>query len=421
MKLIKNMFNINLLRKDFPILHRKINGKPLIYFDNAASSQKPNQVINAISNYYQFENSNVHRGVHYLSSCATEKHEDVRDKIRGFINAKHSHEIIFTKGTTESINLVASSFGKKFLSKDDEVIISALEHHSNIVPWQMICDEKGAKLRVIPVNDEGEIRIDKFKKLLNERTKIVAISHISNTLGTINPVKEIISIVRNSDLLLKNEGFEVPVLIDGAQAAPHFQIDVQDLDADFYAFSSHKMYGPTGIGILYGKEQWLNQMPPYQGGGDMIKTVSFEKTIYNDLPHKFEAGTPHIAGVIGLGAAMDYMKSIGRENIAEYEQELLNYATQKLSQIDGVRIFGNAKNKVSVISFLVDNIHPYDIGVILDQLAIAVRTGHHCTQPLMDHFHIPGTVRASFAFYNTKVEIDELISGIEKAKKILKK
>lgn len=421
-------FDIQKIRNDFPILFQKVNGKNLIYFDNAASSQKPRQVIDTISKYYSEEHSNVHRGVHHLSACATEKYEAAREKVRAFINAKYSHEIIFTKGTTDSINLVANSFGKKFLKKDDEVIISTMEHHSNIVPWQMVCEERNAKLIVIPINDAGEILLDEFEKLLTDKTKIVAINHISNTLGTINPVKQIISIVRNSPLLRRGaglsrtkgrEGEAVPVLIDGAQAAPHMKLDMQELDADFYAFSSHKMYGPTGLGVLYGKEKFLNEMPPYQGGGDMIKTVSFEKTTYNTLPYKFEAGTPHIAGVIGLGAAVDYLNKIGMKNISEYENELLKYATEKLSAIEGLKIIGTAKNKAAVISFLIDEIHPYDTGVILDQLGIAVRTGHHCTQPLMEHYIIPGTVRASFSFYNRKEEIDELVKGVEKAKKML--
>lgn len=402
--------DVEKIRKDFPILSRKIHGKPLIYFDNAASSQKPKQVINCIDKYYSEEHSNVHRGVHYLSSAATEKYESVRESVRKFINAAFSHEIIFTKGTTDSINLVAFSFGKKFIGKGDEVIISAMEHHSNIVPWQMICEEKDARLRIIPINDSGEIIMEEFEKLLNARSRIVAINHISNTLGTVNPVKKIIE---------KAHAAGVPVLIDGAQAVPHFQIDVQKLDADFYAFSSHKMFGPTGIGVLYGKEKFLEAMPPYQGGGDMIKNVTFEKTLYNTLPFKFEAGTPHIAGVMGLGAAIDYLEETGLNNISQYESELLDYATQKMSAMNGLKIIGTAEEKSAVISFLAGRAHPYDIGVILDQMGIAVRTGHHCTQPLMERFGIPGTVRASLAFYNTFEEIDELCIGIEKAKKML--
>ncbi len=407
-KLTEN--DIMKIRNDFPLLSQKVHGKPLIYLDNASSSQKPKQVIDAISNYYLNEHSNVHRGVHYLSSAATEKYEAVREKIRKFLNAASSCEIIFTKGTTDSINLVASSFGKKFIQKNDEIIISEMEHHSNIVPWQMICDERGAKIRVIPINDNGEILMDEFNNLLNEKTKIVAVSHISNTLGTINPVKEIIYLSHKRN---------IPVLIDGAQAIPHLKVDVKELDADFYCFSSHKAYGPTGVGVLFGKEKWLNEMPPYQGGGDMIKSVTFEKTIYNELPQKFEAGTPPIAGVVGLGAAIDYINNIGFDFILERENELLEYATKKLLNIKGLKIYGNSKNKGAAISFLLDGIHPYDVGVILDQLGIAVRTGHHCTQPLMERFRIAGTVRASFAFYNTREEIDQLVSGLEKAKKLL--
>lgn len=402
--------DVSRIRRDFPILSRKVHGKPLIYFDNAASSQKPARVIDAVAKYYSEEHSNVHRGVHYLSSCATEKYEAIREKVSKFINSTYPHEIIFTKGTTESINLVAFSFGKKFIRENDEVIISAMEHHSNIVPWQMICEEKKARLRIISVNDSGEISLEEFENLLNEKTKIVAVSHISNTLGTINPVKRIIDIAHKAG---------VPVLVDGAQAVPHFQVDVRELDADFYAFSSHKMFGPTGIGVLYGKEQFLDVMPPYQGGGDMIKNVTFEKTLYNSLPFKYEAGTPNIAGVMGLGAAIGYLDEIGLYNISQYEHELLNDATRKLLGIEGLKIIGTAREKAAVISFLVENTHPYDIGVILDQMGIAVRTGHHCTQPLMERYGIPGTVRASFAFYNTFEEIDELCRGIERAKKML--
>lgn len=402
--------DIGKIRRDFPILSRKVHGKPLIYFDNAASSQKPTRVIDAITKYYSEEHSNVHRGVHYLSSCATEKYEAVREKVSTFINSAYPHEVIFTKGATESINLVASSFGKKFIRENDEVIISAMEHHSNIVPWQMICEEKRARLKVIPVNDSGEILFEEFESLLSEKTKIVAVSHISNSLGTINPVKKIIDRAHKAG---------VPVLVDGAQAVPHFQVDVRELDADFYAFSSHKMFGPTGIGVLYGKELFLEVMPPYQGGGDMIKNVTFEKTLYNILPFKYEAGTPDIAGVMGLGAAIEYLREAGLNEISQYEYELLKYATQKLLSIEGLRIIGTAREKASVISFLVGKTHPYDIGVILDQMGIAVRTGHHCTQPLMERFGIPGTVRASLAFYNTFEEIDELCKGIEQAKKML--
>lgn len=402
--------DIDKIRKDFPILGREVNGKPLVYFDNAASSQKPLQVVNAISNYYNHDHSNIHRGVHYLSASATEMYENARKKVQSFINAEHSHEVLFTKGTTDSINLVAHSFGLKFLNDGDEVIVSELEHHSNIVPWQLICEQKGASLKVIPINDKGELQIEEYKKLLSEKTKIVAVNHVSNSLGTINPVQEIIEIAHARN---------IPVLLDGAQAIPHLKVDVRELDCDFYAFSAHKMMGPTGVGILYGKEKWLNEMPPYQGGGDMIDRVTFEKTTYNELPHKFEAGTPNIAGGIGLGAAVDYMNEVGVENIAAAEDELLAYATEKLSQIEGVRLIGTADNKASVLSFLVGDIHPYDLGTILDKLGVAVRTGHHCTEPLMDRYGIPGTVRASFAFYNTKAEIDVFIAAVERAKNML--
>ncbi|PCJ89658.1 MAG: cysteine desulfurase CsdA [Flavobacteriales bacterium] len=403
-------FDVQKVRNDFPILNQKVHEQPLVYLDNAASSQKPKAVIEALEKYYTAQHSNVHRGVHYLSSRATESFENVRGKAQRLINAKHAHEIIFTRGTTEAVNLVASSFGKKFISEGDEVLISEMEHHSNIVPWQIVCEDKGAKLKVIPVNDAGELIFEAFEKLLSEKTKIVAVNHVSNTLGTINPVKKIIE---------KAHEFNVPVLLDAAQAVPHMKTDVQDLNADFYCFSSHKMYGPTGIGILYGKEKWLEEMPPYQGGGEMIETVTFEKTTYNDLPYKFEAGTPNIADVIAFGAAIDYLDSIGYEDISAYEKELLEYATEQLLNINGLRIIGTAENKASVISFLMDEIHPYDIGTILDQLGIAVRTGHHCTEPLMNRFGISGTVRASFAFYNTKEEVDVLVKGLLKAKEML--
>lgn len=407
----KNILNIEAIRKDFPILKREVNGKPLVYFDNGATSQKPQVVIDAISHYYSFENSNIHRGIHTLSQEATNAYEVAREKIRTFVNSKYSHEIIFTSGTTGSINLVASSFGKKFLKKGDEIIISTMEHHSNIVPWQMICEEKEAVLKVIPINDKGEIIFEEFEKLLSSKTKLVAVTHVSNTLGTINPIKEIIT---------KAHSFNIPVLIDGAQAVPHTKVDVQDLDCEFYAFSGHKMFGPTGVGILYGKESWLNDLPPYQGGGDMIKTVTFEKTTYNELPHKFEAGTPNIVGGIGLGIAVDYMNSIGIEKIEAYEHELLVYATEQIKQIEGVQIIGEAKNKASVLSFVVDGTHPSDIGLILDKLGIAIRTGHHCTEPLMNRFNVPGTARASFAFYNTFEEIDIFITALKRAVKMLK-
>jgi cysteine desulfurase/selenocysteine lyase len=401
----KTILDVEKVRKDFPILSRKVNGKPLVYFDNGASSQKPQSVIDATTKYYAYENANIHRGVHTLSQEATSAYEVVREKVRAFINADKSHEIIFTKGTTDSINLVAFSFGRTHVNEGDEVLISAMEHHSNIVPWQMICEEKKAKLKVIPINDNGELMMDEFRNLLSKKTKIVAITHISNSLGTINPVKEIIAAAHEKG---------IPVLIDGAQAIHHTAVDVKELDCDFYAFSAHKMYGPTGVGVLYGKEELLNAIPPYQGGGDMIKTVTFEKTTYNELPHKFEAGTPNIAGGIAFGAAIDYINSVGVENIAAYEHELTEYALEQLNTVPGIKFIGNAKERASVISFLLDNIHPYDAGVILDKMGIAVRTGHHCTQPLMDRFKIPGTVRASFAFYNTKEEVDVLVRGLHK-------
>ncbi|MBL1232248.1 MAG: cysteine desulfurase [Flavobacteriales bacterium] len=402
--------NSDKIRKDFPILQRQVNGKPLIYFDNGATSQKPQQVIDVINRYYQHENSNIHRGIHTLSQEATNAYEKARTTVLQFINAKHNHEVIFTSGTTGSINLVASSFGKKHLQAGDEIIISTMEHHSNIVPWQMICEEKGAILKVIPISDEGELLMEEFEKLLSSKTKLVSITHVSNTLGTINPVKEIIKLAKTAGAF---------VLIDGAQAVPHTKVNVQELDCDFYAFSAHKMFGPTGVGILYGKEAILNELPPYQGGGDMIKTVTFEKTTYNELPHKFEAGTPNIVGGLGLAAAIDYMNNIGIANIEAYEHELLSYATEKIKKIEGVRIIGEAANKASVLSFLVDGTHPSDIGMIIDKLGIAIRTGHHCTEPLMNRFDIPGTARASFAFYNTKEEIDTFILALERALKML--
>lgn len=414
-----NLINSNKIRKDFPILTREVNGKPLVYFDNGATSQKPQVVIDAINKYYSYQNSNIHRGIHTLSQEATNAYEEARKKIQQFINAKHSHEIIFTSGTTGSINLVASSFGKKHLKKGDEIIISTMEHHSNIVPWQLICEEKEAILKVIPINDKGELLMDEFEKMLSPKTKLVAITHVSNTLGTVNPIKEIINYVRqHTPPSGEMEG--AFILIDGAQAVPHTKVDVQDLDCDFYAFSGHKMFGPTGVGIIYGKEAILNDLPPYQGGGDMIKTVTFEKTTYNELPHKFEAGTPNIVGGIGLGVAIDYMNSIGIDKIEAYEHELLAYATTQIKQIEGVRIIGEAKNKASVLSFVIDGTHPSDIGMIIDKLGVAIRTGHHCTEPLMNRFNVPGTARASFAFYNTFEEIDVFISAVRRAVKMLK-
>lgn len=402
--------DIEKIRRDFPILDTKVNGRPLVYFDNAASTQKPWQVIKAIEHYYTNLNSNVHRGVHCLSQKATDAFEASRRKVASFINAEHDYEVIFTRGTSESINLVAHSFGKQFVKAGDTIIISSLEHHSNIVPWQILCEEKNAQLKVIPINDKGELLMDAFKAMLDETVKLVSVNYVSNSLGTINPVREIIELAHSKN---------IPVMLDAAQAVQHMPVDVQELDVDFLAFSGHKLYGPTGIGVLYGKEKWLNQMPPYQGGGEMIKTVTFEKTTYNELPFKFEAGTPHIEGVICIGAAIDYINEIGLEKIERYEHDLLEYATEKLSEIEGIKFIGTADNKASVISFNLENIHPYDVGVILDQLGIAVRTGHHCTQPLMDIFEIPGTVRASFAFYNTTAEIDVLVAGVKKASTML--
>ncbi len=405
--LTKTSFDVEKLRKDFPILASRVHGKPLVYLDNAATTQKPKAVLDAIQNYYLSENSNVHRGVHSLSEKATKSYEGARETVRKFLNAASTKEIIFTRGTTESINLVASSFGRANLKEGDEILISAIEHHSNIVPWQMLCEEKKAKLRVIPVNDAGELVISEYEKLLNAKTKLVAIAHISNALGTVNPVKAMIEAAHRQ---------KIPVLLDGAQAAPHTRVDVQALDCDFFAFSSHKIYGPTGIGVLYAKEKHLQSMPPYQGGGDMIRSVTFEKTLYNELPYKFEAGTPDISGAIGLAAAIDYVNSIGIEKIAAYETTLLDYATEKLGEIPGLKIMGQAREKASVLSFVLEGIHPHDIGTILDQEGIAIRTGHHCAQPTMERFGIPATARASFAFYNTKEEIDRLVEGIHKVK-----
>ena len=404
-------YDIQKIRKDFPLLHQQVYKKPLVYLDNAATTQKPQVVIDALNNYYTTINSNIHRGVHYLSQQATEAYEQSRIFVQKYINASHAHEIIFTRGTTESINLVASSFGRKFLFAGDEIIISTLEHHSNIVPWQLICEEKNAKLRVIPINDEGEILFSEFEKLLNEKTKLVAITHVSNSLGTINPIKQIIE---------KAHQYNVPVLIDGAQAVSHMRIDVQKLDCDFYCFSGHKVYAPMGTGVLYGKEKFLEELPPYQCGGEMIKNVTFEKTTYNELPFKFEAGTPNVGDILALPVALKYMEDIGIDAIAVHEYELIKYSSDQLTKnIEGLRIIGTAKEKTGVVSFLVGNIHPSDLGTILDKLGIAVRTGHHCTQPLMDRFGISGTVRASFALYNTKEEIDILIEAVAKAKSML--
>lgn len=399
------------IRSDFPLLQSSMNGQPLVFLDSAASSQKPQIVLDALEQYYTTQNANVHRGVYQLSQRATDAYEAGRRAVQRFINAEHEHEIILVRGTTEAINLVASSYGRKFLEEGDEILISAMEHHSNIVPWQMIAEQTGAQLKVIPVNDQGELMMEEFDRLLTEKTRIVAVVHVSNSLGTINPVEEIID---------KAHALNVPVLVDGAQAIPHMKIDVQALDTDFYVFSAHKLFGPTGIGILYGKEELLNAMPPYQGGGEMIDRVTFEKTTYNHLPHKFEAGTPNISGAVGLGAAIEYVEKIGHEAIAQYEQELLEYATEQLKAIEGIRIIGEAEKKASVISFLLEGTHPYDVGTILDKLGIAVRTGHHCTQPLMDRYGIPGTIRASFSFYNNKEDIDQLVAGVKRAAKMLR-
>ncbi len=402
-------FDVESIRKDFPILSRKVNGYPLVYLDNAATSQKPLAVIDALVDYYSNYNANIHRGVHTLSQEATDAYEQAREKIRVHFNVRQSKEIIFTSGTTHAINLVASGF-RSILQKGDEVIVSTLEHHSNIVPWQMLCESTGAVLKVLPINQEGELEMNEFSRMVSPKTKLVVVNHISNALGTINPIEEIIKITHNAG---------AAVLIDGAQACAHIKPDLQALDVDFYTCSAHKMCGPTGVGILFGKEEWLSKLPPYQGGGEMIKEVTYEKTTYADLPHKFEAGTPNIAGGIAFGVALDYLNKIGFDKIAQYENQLLQYATEQLLEIEGLRIFGTGKNKTSVISFNIQGIHPYDIGTIVDKLGIAVRTGHHCAQPLMDFYNIPGTVRASFAFYNTFHEIDVLIKAVKKAKQML--
>jgi cysteine desulfurase/selenocysteine lyase len=397
-------------RHHFPVLRQWVNGKPLVYFDNAATSQKPQVVIDAMMRYYEEENSNIHRGVHYLSERATAAYERVREKVAAFLNAASTDEIIFVRGTTEGINLVAQSFSRRGIQAGDEVVISAMEHHSNIVPWQMVCEEKGATLRVIPMTRNGELILDEYRQVLSARTRIVAVTHVSNALGTINPVKEIIRIAH---------GRGIPVLVDGAQAVPHMTVDVQDLDADFYAFSAHKMLGPTGVGILYGKRSFLESMPPYQGGGDMIRSVTFEKTTYADLPHKFEAGTPNIGGGIGLGAAIDYLKQLDLGAVAAYEHDLLTYATEQVKKIPGIAIIGTAREKAGVLSFIMEGVHPHDIGTILDSEGIAIRTGHHCAQPVMAFFGVPATARASFAFYNTKEEVDALVKGLYRVKEVL--
>jgi cysteine desulfurase/selenocysteine lyase len=402
-------FDVMRLREDFPILKVKVHGKPLVYLDNGATSQKPQAVIDALNRYYSAENSNIHRGVHYLSEHATTVYEAARGKIRQFINARADKEIIFVRGTTEAINLVAQCYGRSFLKAGDEIIVSAMEHHSNIVPWQILCEQTGAKLRVIPINHEGELVMEEFRRLLNDKTKFVSITHVSNALGTIVPVKEIVALAHERG---------VPVMLDGAQAVPHLRVDVQDLGCDFYAFSGHKLFGPTGVGVLYGRAELLEKMPPYQGGGDMISLVTFEKTHYNVLPYKFEAGTPHIAGGIGLGAAIDYLLTLNWQQLATHEHKLLSYATDSLVGIDGLRIIGTAKEKAGVLSFVLDHVHAHDVGTILDQEGVAVRAGHHCAMPVMQRFGVPATTRASFAFYNTTEEIDVLVRAIHRVRKV---
>jgi cysteine desulfurase/selenocysteine lyase len=402
-------FDVEKVRAEFPVLKQKVHGKPLVYLDNAATSQKPQAVIDAVRKFYEVDCANIHRGVHELSQRSTAAYEQTRVKVKQFLNVRSKNELIFVRGATEGINLVASSWGRKCVKAGDEIVISAMEHHSNIVPWQILCEEKGAMLRVIPIDDRGELLMDEYVKLLGPRTRMVAVTHVSNALGTINPVREIIDLAHRAGAL---------ALIDGAQAVPHMKVDVQALDADFYAFSGHKLFGPTGSGMLYGRTKLLNAMPPYQGGGDMIRTVTFEKTTYNDLPYKFEAGTPNIAGGIGLGAAVDYVNRIGLDKIAAYEHELLVYGTAALSEIPGLRLIGTAREKAAVLSFVMEGVHPHDIGTVLDRMGIAVRTGHHCAQPVMDRFGIPATTRASLAFYNTPAEIDDLAAGLKKVKEM---
>ncbi len=408
---MKANFDAAKYRKDFPILNRKVHSKPLIYLDNAATTQKPQSVINALTRYYSEENANIHRGLYYLSEKATEAYEAARVKVQHFVGASSHREIVFVRNATEGINLVAQSFGRSFIKKGDEIVISLMEHHSNIVPWQMLCEQVGAQLRVIPINDQGELSMADYKKLLNQKTKLVAIVHISNSLGTINPVKEITKLAHDKG---------IPVLLDGAQSVPHLPIRVKDLDCDFFVFSGHKMYGPTGIGVVYGKLEWLNQMPPYQGGGEMISSVAFKETQYNKVPYKFEAGTPHIAGVIGLGAAVDYLREIGLDRIAAYEHELLAYATKALRKIPDLRLIGTAKEKTGILSFLLGDIHAHDVGTILDRSGVAIRAGHHCTMPLMERFGVPATARASLAFYNTPEEVDQLVRGIQNVMEVFK-
>ena len=402
-------FDVEKVRHDFPILREKVRGRTLVYLDNAATSQKPQVVIDAISRHYERGNANIHRGVHFLSEHATEEHEAARGTVQSFLNAEEASEIIFVRGATEAINLVAQTYGRAQVGPGDEVLITAMEHHSNIVPWQILCEQKGGRLRVVPINESGELLLEEFQKLLNTRTKIVAVTQVSNALGTINPVRRIIEMAHREN---------IPVLVDGAQAVPHLKVDVQALDCDFYVFSGHKLYGPTGIGVLYGKSALLDAMPPYQGGGDMISSVTFEKTIYNKLPYKFEAGTPHVAGAIGLGAAIDYVNGLGMDNVAAYEHEVLTYATEAVAAIPGIRVIGTAREKAGVLSFLLDSIHPHDIGTILDQEGIAIRAGHHCAQPIMQRFGIAATARASFGLYNTKEEVDALVEGIQKVREV---
>lgn len=397
------------IKKDFPILEQKINGKNLVYLDSAATTQKPKEVINSLNNYYNETNSNIHRGVHTLSQKATEKYEKAREKIANFIDASSSKEIIFVRGATEAVNLVANSYARPLLRENDEILISQMEHHANIVPWQMICEEKKAKLKIIPIDKSGELIMSEVKELINEKTKFISLNHVSNSLGTINPIKKIIDIAHQKN---------IKIMIDGAQAVQHLEISMKDIDADFYCFSGHKMYAPTGIGILYGKKELLEEMPPYQGGGDMIKSVTFEKTTYNDIPNRFEAGTPNISGAIALGKAIEYINQIGIRNINKHEEDLLNYATSKLKKINEVKIIGEAKEKAAVLSFIIEGIHPHDIGTIMDSHGIAIRAGHHCTQPIMDFYNVPATARASFAIYNTKEDVDELVKAIEKCIKV---
>jgi len=403
-------FDVERIRQDFPILHQRVHGKALVYLDNAATSQKPLRVIDAERDFYLHDCANIHRGVHELSERATRRYEEVRSRVQRLLNAREAHEIVFVRGTTEALNLVASGFGRKILQPGDEVVITAMEHHSNIVPWQILRDEKGIVLRVAPINDAGELIWEEFEKLFGPRTKLVSVTHVSNVLGTINPLGRMVAAAR---------AHNIPVLVDGAQAAPHLSIDVQDLDCDFYTLSSHKLFGPTGVGVLYGKTSWLESLPPYQGGGDMIRTVSFEKTLYNAIPYKFEAGTPNIGATIGFGAAIDYVNRLGYDNIARHEHELLGYATERLSQVDGLRIIGTARQKAAVISFVIEGIHPHDLGTVLDQEGVAIRTGHHCAEPLMHRFDVPATARASFAFYNTREEVDRLVEAVERAKELL--